>query len=218
MKSLKIVIYFAALLAGLTLSGYLAAQIVKPVTLEWDGNDPEPEGYRLFRHFEGQDYDYQTPIWEGAQLRAVSGCPGGETCYWVVRAYEGDNESGDSNEVSLTVPKGSLPETPTGTTTIIEDGIMYLITTAVPDGTDKLSEGTDYYEVELDGVVVRSDGQRDEAAGLIRCHHDLSGISEGDHSVRIRGVNDLGPSGWSVPFDFGVSLPSVPSGIGLSAE
>lgn len=143
--------------------------------------------------------------------------PGQRYCY-VARAFKGKDESGDSNEVCFTAPEGSLPETPTGITTIIKDGVMHLITAPVPDGSDKLSEGTDYYEVELDGIVVKSDGQRDEAAGLIRLHHDLSGISEGNHTVRIRGVNDLGPGEWSAPFGFGVSLPPVPSGIGLSAE
>jgi hypothetical protein len=95
---------------------------------------------------------------------------------------------------------------------------MYLIADPVPDGADKLSEGTDYFEVELDGTITRSDGQRDEAAGQIQLHHDLSGISEGDHTVRVRGVNDLGEGPWSVPFSFGVSLPGQVSGIGLSAE
>jgi hypothetical protein len=218
MRSFKLLLYSAVILAGILVSGYLAAQLFLPVTLEWDANGSAPEGYRLFRRFAGEVYDYGAPVYEGAEIRFVSECPAGMTCFWVVRAYKDENESGDSNEVSLTVPEGSLPEAPTGTTTLIKDGIMYLIADPVSDGSDKLSEGTDYFEVELDGTITRSDGQRNEATGKIRLHHDLSGISEGSHTVRVRGVNDLGEGPWSVPFSFGVSLPGAVSGIGLSAE
>ncbi len=43
-------------------------------------------------------------------------------------------------------------------------------------------------------------------------------LRRGNHTVRVRGVNDLGEGPWSVPFTFGVSLPGEVSGIGLSAE
>jgi chitinase len=73
------------------------------VTLEWDPNDPAPEGYRLFRRLDGEAYDYNAPLGTVSDTRYVDDTiVAGETYFYVVRAYEGDNESGDSNEVSYT--------------------------------------------------------------------------------------------------------------------
>jgi hypothetical protein len=114
------------------------------VTLAWDPNSPDPDGYRLFRRVEGQAYDYAAPIsgdvlaptvtytdtvpapatptppaatdltasynrdqsvitlsWQQIETTAS------ETFYWVVRAFVGSDESGDSNEVNHTVTASS---------------------------------------------------------------------------------------------------------------
>ncbi len=72
------------------------------VTLQWDANNPAPEGYRVFARLSGQSYNYNTPAWEGATATCtITGLSESTTYYFVVRAYEGENESGDSNEVSL---------------------------------------------------------------------------------------------------------------------
>jgi len=34
-------------------------------TIDWDENDPLPDGYRLFSKIVGSEYDYSSPIWEG---------------------------------------------------------------------------------------------------------------------------------------------------------
>jgi len=72
------------------------------VTLQWDANNPAPHGYLIFGREEGQDYDYNDPLWQGDysftqctidQLRED------RAYFFVVRAYVGDDVSGDSNEV-----------------------------------------------------------------------------------------------------------------------
>jgi hypothetical protein len=109
MRSCKLLIYGAVILAGILSFGCLAAQLAKPAILEWSPNGPKPEGYRLYRRFAGEAYDYSAPIYQGPEIRFVAACPAGKTCFWVVRAYKGEHESGDSNEVSLAGPKERLP-------------------------------------------------------------------------------------------------------------
>jgi hypothetical protein len=70
-------------------------------TLAWDANEPAPDGYRLFQRTEGQSYDYSAPVWSGTTTSAVvDSLTDGTDYYFVVRAYQGSDESGDSNEVS----------------------------------------------------------------------------------------------------------------------
>lgn len=94
--------YLAALLLLLAPSLTLAAE----VTLAWDANDPAPDGYRVFARIDGQDYDYTSPVWPGTgddptQTSCVlKGLAEGTSYYFVVRAYAGSEESGDSNEVN----------------------------------------------------------------------------------------------------------------------
>ena len=73
------------------------------VTLQWDANDPSPAGYRLYQRTSGQSYDYNSPVWSGTLTTAtLNGLIEGTTYYYVVRAYSGSDESGDSNEVQFT--------------------------------------------------------------------------------------------------------------------
>jgi len=97
--------------------------IAGTVTLAWDANDPQPDGYLLYQRDSDQNYNYDTP---------VANLPGSETTvtlnnlgeigksityYWVVRAYldkpSGLDVSGDSNEVSNTYDY-TLPQSATG--------------------------------------------------------------------------------------------------------
>ena len=80
------------------------------VKISWDPNDPAPEGYRVYRRIEGQAYDYSAPVWEGPETAAVIDGPDfGITHYYVVRAYDGDLESIDSDEVSFTIKSVTAP-------------------------------------------------------------------------------------------------------------
>ena len=81
------------------------------VRVSWDANDPAPEGYRVFIRFEDDAYDYTQPAWQGAKTNAVLDGPlFGQTHYYVVRAYDGNLESVDSNEVSYTNTSVSIPK------------------------------------------------------------------------------------------------------------
>lgn len=74
------------------------------VTLAWDPNDPAPDGYRLFMRQDGQVYDYSSPAWQGTDTQAtLSDLSEGVTYAFVCRAFVGDQESGDSNEVVYTI-------------------------------------------------------------------------------------------------------------------
>ena len=75
------------------------------VTLTWDANDPTPEGYRIFHRAEGEDYDYSQPSWTGSDTEGtVYNLDWDTTYYFVARAYDGDLESVDSEEVSCHTP------------------------------------------------------------------------------------------------------------------
>ncbi|MEJ2157365.1 MAG: fibronectin type III domain-containing protein [Desulfobacteraceae bacterium] len=75
------------------------------VTLAWDPNNPVPDGYRVYARVEGQNYDFTSPVWPGQGDDAtqtsciLDNLADGTTYYFVVRAYEGTTESGNSNEV-----------------------------------------------------------------------------------------------------------------------
>jgi hypothetical protein len=86
----------------------------------------------------------------------------------------------------------------------------YLVTDNQPAGE------VDYYEVELDGAIQRVDAARNGQDAWL--HHDVSGVAMGQHSARIRAVNEWGSSGWTDPFVFVKALPPRPSGVGLSVE
>lgn len=92
----------ATLLFFLLPSLTLAAE----VALAWDANYPAPDGYRVYARAEGQDYDYASPVWPGKgddptqTSCTLKGLADDTSYYFVVRAYVGSEESGDSNEVN----------------------------------------------------------------------------------------------------------------------
>ena len=104
-----ILIVVAVILAMLSHLAVLAYG--SSVRISWDPNDPAPEGYRVFRRGAGQSYDYSAPAWQGPESPAtIDAPPFGVTHYYVVRAYDGDLESIDSDEVSYTMTIVPAPE------------------------------------------------------------------------------------------------------------
>lgn len=72
------------------------------VIMQWDANAIAPDGYRLFAR-EKDQASYGTMKWEGAETSGtISDLEEGKTYYSVVRAYVGEEESGNSNEVKYT--------------------------------------------------------------------------------------------------------------------
>jgi chitinase len=83
------------------------------VSLQWDANDPAPDGYRLFQRQSGQAYNYSAAIQTTTGTNCtVDGLEEGTTYYFVVRAFLGADESGDSNEVEYTPAASQLPVDP----------------------------------------------------------------------------------------------------------
>lgn len=99
------------------------------VTLSWDPNSPTPQGYRLFQRESDSEYDYSDYSDVGSQTSyTVSGLTDDTTYCFVVRAYAGPEESGDSNEAVFNCGSGSAssggnpPSRPTTRTPV--DGAM----------------------------------------------------------------------------------------------
>jgi hypothetical protein len=89
------------ILGGLVLS-IQPANAWTQVTLAWSPNsEPDLAGYRVFSRLEGEDYDYDFPVWEGTETTCTidildENLPN----YLVVRAFDTEGyESADSNEV-----------------------------------------------------------------------------------------------------------------------
>jgi chitinase len=88
-------------LLALSPSALMAAQ----VTLRWDANQTAPDGYRLYQSNAAQGFDYSSPVWSGQTTEhTVAGLDPNTTYYFVVRAFEGTIESGDSNMVQFPEP------------------------------------------------------------------------------------------------------------------
>jgi chitinase len=83
----------------------LPAEIPAAVTLQWDPNDPAPEGYRLYKRLDGQLYnDTAVCSVTSTSCTLQEGLEPGMTYFFVVRAFIGNNQSAASNEVSYSVP------------------------------------------------------------------------------------------------------------------
>jgi hypothetical protein len=78
------------------------------VTLAWDANHPTPDGYRLFKRASGDSYNYHNFTDAGLSTRhTVTGLSDDTTYHFVVRAYVGSKESGNSNETTYTCNGGA---------------------------------------------------------------------------------------------------------------
>jgi chitinase len=105
MKNKAIFILPKVLLAvGFTwLIAFLGPASAAQVTLQWDANNPVPDGYRLFQRLAGDAYDYAAPAWTGtANTCVITDLTPGVSYYFVLRAFQGSDVSGDSNEVQYT--------------------------------------------------------------------------------------------------------------------
>jgi hypothetical protein len=77
------------------------------VSLAWDANDPPVDGYLLFIRAANYSYDYASPVWSGVDTTCTIENLSNGTYYFVVRAYSGDAESQDSNEVEVNVSEAT---------------------------------------------------------------------------------------------------------------
>ena len=187
------------------------------VVLAWDDNNSEtpPDGWRIYKRTATGKYNFAKPDYVRTgtgKLCTVNNLSPSTTYFFVCRAFkvfEGVTyESPDSNEVKFI--SGNVPAKQSGINLSKDGEKMFLVSTPVA------SEEADYFEVEIDGAVVRADAQRD--GDKSRLHHDLTGMTTGGHNVRIRAVNGWGVGPWSDPFAFTATLPGQVSGVGLSPD
>ena len=76
------------------------------VTLAWDASSGA-DGYRLFYREDGQGYNYAMHDWEGTGTTCIiPGLDESTTYHFVVRAFNDNGESGNSNEEHL-YPSGT---------------------------------------------------------------------------------------------------------------
>ncbi|MGD9216795.1 MAG: fibronectin type III domain-containing protein, partial [Desulfobacteraceae bacterium] len=126
------------------------------VTLAWDANDPTPDGYQVLQRIEGEQYDYANPVWptdgndHTETTCTITNLIPGAIYYFVVRAYADNDESGDSNEISYTVPVEVTLSSITinGPTQLDEnDNAQYTATANYSDGSSStLSSGITWSE------------------------------------------------------------------------
>jgi hypothetical protein len=96
----------ASILTGLVLILIPTHVLAAQVTMAWDANNPAPEGYRVFQRIAGQAYDYAHPVWptdgnnHTETTCTITNLTADVAYYFVVRAYVGSDQSGDSNEIS----------------------------------------------------------------------------------------------------------------------
>ena len=73
------------------------------VKLAWDPNPQPLDGYLLFMRAEGKSFDYRSLVWSGIETTCTIDPLASGTYYFVVRAYAGSNESGNSNQIKVVI-------------------------------------------------------------------------------------------------------------------
>ncbi len=167
------------------------------VSLAWNPNTPAPDGYRVYQRLEGENYDYSSPAWPrngddpSQTTAAIENLADDTTYYFIVRAFVGSEESGDSNEVRHLTGSASANvspdiETYTVTATAGANGSIVPGTTAVKAGDSKTFTivPTDNHHV----ADVLVDGQSIGA----RTSYTFEGVDQ-DHTISARYAPDSLP-------------------------
>ena len=139
------------------------------VTLQWDAAAPTPDGYHLYQRVEGGSYNYSQSVNASGitgTTYTVSGLTAGTTYYFVIRAYVGAEQSGDSNEATYTAPV-SVPDSD-------NDGYN--------DSVDMFpNDNTEWLDTDGDGVGNNADTD-DDGDGMLDAWEDLYGLNSLDSS------------------------------------
>ena len=130
------------------------------VTLRWDANVPAPEGYRVFAREGSQSYNYDYPI-KQTDLTTVTltGLIEGNTYHFVVRAYEGQLESADSEEVSYTpaiVVPNQAPTADAGQNQVVVEGASVILDGSGSTDSDGTIDGYQWAQIGGSGVVINN--------------------------------------------------------------
>jgi len=136
-----------SILAALALFGLVGLSYAAQVTLQWDANNPTPDGYRLYQREHGGNYNYSAPSWTGTRTTAtIYDLADNTEYYFVARAYVGTQESGNSNEVLFVSATPTPTPTPTPAPTV-EPTPTPTATPAPPKGFVLLKNDVPIYEM-----------------------------------------------------------------------
>ena len=130
------------------------------VTLQWDANDPPPEGYRVFAREGSQSYNYDHPLWENNLITCtLTGLTEGVTYHFVVRAFDGDLESADSEEVSYTpaaVVSNQAPMAVAGQNQSVDEGSLVTLDGSASSDTDGTIVGYQWVQTGGTGISINN--------------------------------------------------------------
>ena len=192
---------------GLLILSPCLVQAERQVTLAWDPNDPEPEGYRVYCREAGRAYRYNHPIWDGtATTCTLIGLDDYTDYAFVVRAYDGSLESADSVEVwlpGLVVP----PEQPEARSPIDNADDIFL-TPVLQSGAFDSPDPNDHHQ-QTQWVIARdSDGEpvMDSTSRRDLTELDVPALMLEENTTYVWTVRYFGSRGsvseWSAPQRF----------------
>ena len=83
------------------------------VNLNWAPNNPAPEGYRVFSRKSDQQFDYNSPIWEGpGNACTIENLDDQTEYYFVIQPFDGTEQGNFSSEIHYVTPAGEEPQGP----------------------------------------------------------------------------------------------------------
>jgi hypothetical protein len=195
------------------------------VTLAWIENDPDAESYRLFQRTDGEAFNYANWIYSGSETSfTVENLQDGVTYFFVVRAYNAQAESTDSNEIEFTADGFDPPADADSDGNTDDDG------DGVVDALDAFpSDPEEWIDTDDDGVGNNADPDDDNDGmpdsweidhGLNPFKDDSQEDLDGDGVSNIDEFENQGnPSqapGNQAPFAPELSEPADTAVVGLS--
>ena len=159
------------------------------VSLRWDANVPAPEGYRVFYRQGAQSYNYHNPLKQIALTTCtLTGLNEGVTYYFVVRAYDGELESADSEEVSYTpaaVVPNQAPMAVAGHNQVVYEGSSVILDGSASSDPDGSIVGYQWALIGATGIAINraSTSQASFTAPVV-------GLGGGTFSFRLTVTDD----------------------------
>ena len=151
----------------LTTTSALAAE----VSLAWDNNSSSVDGYRVFARQSNQSYNYSRPVWEGRSSSCtLIGLEENTEYYFVVRAFAGNIESADSNQVHYVPSSSSTSSPPTNNGVLSSRFVESTLSGGVEYYTDRSYQVTGVPSLYSDMEMIMTpndDRNRTDASGYL---------------------------------------------------
>jgi hypothetical protein len=151
--------YLKAFFASIAMiAGIVTVAHSANVTLRWDANVPAPEGYRVFYRQGAQSYNYNNFLKQTALTTCtLTGLNEGVTYHFVVRAYDGELESADSEEVSYTpaaVVPNQAPMAVAGQNQVVYEGSSVILDGSASSDPDGSIVGYQWAQIGATGIAI----------------------------------------------------------------